>query len=45
MQKLLILEALHIRNKQPNLNRISFETNANDLKCIFEKLTLHNTPV
>ena len=28
-QKLQILEALHIRNIQPKLNRINFETSAN----------------
>ena len=33
-QKLQILEALQIRNKQPKLNRINFETNANVLKCL-----------
>ena len=29
-QKLQILEALHIRNIQPRLNRINFQTSAND---------------
>ena len=33
-QKLQILEALHIRNIRPKLNRINFETSANVLKCI-----------
>ena len=33
-QKLQILEALHIRNIQPKLNRINFETSANALKCL-----------
>ena len=33
-QKLLILEALHIRNMQPTLNRINFQTSANVLKCL-----------
>ena len=33
-QKLQILEALHIRNMQPTLNRINFQTSANVLKCI-----------
>ena len=28
-QKLQILKALHIRNVQPKLNRINFETSAN----------------
>ena len=32
-QKLQILEALHIRNMQPTLNRINFQTSANVLKC------------
>ena len=32
-QKLQILEALHIRNMQPTLNRINFQTSANLLKC------------
>ena len=31
-QKLLIVEALHIRNVQPTLNRINFQTSANVLK-------------
>ena len=31
-QKLQILEALHIRNKQPKLNKINFEISANILK-------------
>ena len=38
-QKLLILEALHIRNMQPTLNRINFQTSANVLKYL-ELLTL-----
>ena len=33
-QKLQILEAPHIRNMQPTLNRINFQTSANVLKCI-----------
>ena len=33
-QKLQILEALHIRNMQPTLNRINFQTSANVLKCL-----------
>ena len=33
-QKLQILEALYIRNIQPKLNRINFETSANVLKCL-----------
>ena len=33
-QKLQILEVLHIRNIQPKLNRINFETSANVLKCL-----------
>ena len=33
-QKLQILEALHIRNMQPKLNRINFKTSANVLKCL-----------
>ena len=33
-QKLQILEALHIRNMQPILNRINFQTRANVLKCL-----------
>ena len=33
-QKLQILETLHIRNIQPKLNRINFQTNANVLKCL-----------
>ena len=33
-QKLQILEALHIRNMQPTLNRIDFQTSANVLKCL-----------
>ena len=33
-QKLQILEALHIRNMQPTLNRINFQTSANLLKCL-----------
>ena len=33
-QKLQILEALHIRNMQPTLNRVNFQTSANILKCL-----------
>ena len=33
-QKLQILEALHIMNIQPKLNRINFQTSANVLKCL-----------
>ena len=33
-QKLQILEALHIRNLQPTLNRINFRTSTNVLKCL-----------
>ena len=33
-QKPQILEALHIRNMQPTLNRINFQTSANVLKCL-----------
>ena len=33
-QKIQILEALHIINIQPKLNRINFETNANALKSL-----------
>ena len=33
-QKLHILEALHIRNIQPKLNRINFKTSANVLKYL-----------
>ena len=33
-QKLQILEALHIRNMQPTLIRINFQTSANVLTCI-----------
>ena len=33
-QKLQILEALHIRNMQPALNRNHFQTSANELKCL-----------
>ena len=33
-QKLQILEALHIRNMQPALNRINFQTSGNVLKCL-----------
>ena len=33
-QKLQILEALHIRNMQPKLNRINFQTSANVLKYL-----------
>ena len=32
-QKLQSFEALHIRNMQPKLNRIHFQTSANILKC------------
>ena len=28
------LEAIHIRNMQPTLNRIDFSTSANVLKCL-----------
>ena len=34
-QKLQILEALYIRNLQPALNRINFQTSANVLKCLY----------
>ena len=33
-QKLQILEALHIRNMQPKLNRIDFLTSAHVFKCL-----------
>ena len=33
-QKLQILKALHIKNMQPTLNRINFQTSANVLKCL-----------
>ena len=33
-QKLQIIEALHIRNMQPKLYRINFQTSANVLKCL-----------
>ena len=33
-QKLQILKALHIRNKQPTLNKINFQTSAKVLKCL-----------
>ena len=33
-QKLQILEALQIRNMQPTLNIINFQTSANVLKCL-----------
>ena len=33
-QKLQILVALYIRNMQPTLNRINFQTSANVLKCL-----------
>ena len=33
-QKRQILEALYIRNLQPTLNRINFQTSANVLKCL-----------
>ena len=32
--KLQILKALHIRNLQPTLHRINFQTSANVLKCL-----------
>ena len=38
-QKLQILEALYIRNIQPKLNKINFQTIANVLKCL-QLLTL-----
>ena len=38
-QKLQILEALHIGNMRPTLNRINFQTSANVLKCL-QLLTL-----
>ena len=38
-KKLQILGSLHIRNIQPKLNRINFETSANVLKCL-QLLTL-----
>ena len=34
-QKLQILEALYIRNMQPKINRINFQTSANVLKCLY----------
>ena len=34
-QKLQILEALHIRNMQPKLNQIDFQTSSNVLKCLW----------
>ena len=33
-QNLQILEALHIRNLQPALNKINFQTSANVFKCL-----------
>ena len=33
-QKLQILKALHMRNMQPTLNRINFQTSANVLECL-----------
>ena len=33
-QKLQILEALHIRNMQPKLNRSNLKTSANVFKCL-----------
>ena len=33
-QKLKILEVLHIRNMQPTLNRITFQTSAIVIKCL-----------
>ena len=33
-QKLQILEALYIRNLQPALNRINFQTSTNVFKCL-----------
>ena len=33
-QKLQILEALHIRNMQPTIYRINFQTSADVLKCL-----------
>ena len=33
-QKIQILKALYIRNLQPALNRINFQTSANVLKCL-----------
>ena len=33
-QILQILEALHIRNKSPKLNKINFESITNELKCL-----------
>ncbi len=33
-QKLQILEALHIRTRQPTLDIINFQTSANVLKCL-----------
>ena len=46
-QNLQILVALHMRNIQPKLNRINFETKANVLKCLllltlFIETTLKN---
>ena len=32
--RIQILEALHIKNLQPTLNRINFQTSANVLKCL-----------
>ena len=33
-QRLQIIEALHIRNKIPKLNRINFKSSTNVLKCL-----------
>ena len=33
-QRLQILEALHIRNKSPNLNKIKFQSSTNVHKCL-----------
>ena len=33
-QNLQILEAVHIRNMKPTLNRINFQTRANVLNCL-----------
>ena len=40
-QKLQILEALHIRNMQPTLNKINFQTSANVLKCLILIIEFH----
>ena len=34
-QNLQILEAIHIWNKIPNLNKINFELSTNVLKCLY----------